>query len=83
MTVKRLRNLAISKALSTMNSKNRPLEVGASLSKKNCFICFNENPLKMMANAFHLILKALFCYQDIGIDVDIDKDVEKTAWLTF
>ena len=35
-------------------------EVGLSLSKKSCFICFNENPLKMMKNAFYFILKALF-----------------------
>ena len=27
---------------------------GLSLSKKNCFICFNESPLKMMKNLFHL-----------------------------
>ena len=28
--------------------------------KKIIFICFNENPLKMMKNAFYVILKALF-----------------------
>ena len=28
--------------------------------KKSCFICFNENPLKMMKNTFYFILKALF-----------------------
>ena len=27
---------------------------------RNFFICFNEKPLKMMKNAFYLILKALF-----------------------
>ena len=27
-----------------------------SPSKKNCFICFNENPLKVMKNAFYFIL---------------------------
>ena len=27
---------------------------------KNCFIYFNENPLKMMRNAFYFIIKALF-----------------------
>ena len=30
------------------------------LSKIITFICFNENPLKMMKNAFYFILKALF-----------------------
>ena len=29
-------------------------------SKKNYFVCFDESPLKMMKNAFYLILKALF-----------------------
>ena len=29
-------------------------------SEKICFICFNEGPLKMMKNAFYLILKAFF-----------------------
>ena len=33
---------------------------GLSLSEKNCFIYFNEKPLKMMKNAFHFILKAPF-----------------------
>ena len=27
---------------------------------KKCFICFNETPLKMIKNAFYLILKVLF-----------------------
>ena len=35
------------------------LKVGLSPSKKNCFIYFNESPLKMMENGFYFILKAL------------------------
>ena len=35
-------------------------QVGLSPSKKNCVICFIENPLKIMKNAFCFILKALF-----------------------
>ena len=31
-----------------------------STSKKNCFICSNKSPLKMMKNAFYFILKAFF-----------------------
>ena len=31
-----------------------------SPSKKVCFICFYERPLKIMKNAFYYILKALF-----------------------
>ena len=35
--------------------------VRLSPSKKiNCFVCFNENPLKMVKNAFYIILKVLF-----------------------
>ena len=34
------------------------LKVGRSLSKKKCFICFNESPFKTIKNAF--ILKAYF-----------------------
>ena len=38
----------------------RNVIVGLSSSKKFLFICFNENPLKTMKNAFYFILKALF-----------------------
>ena len=34
------------------------LKVGLLPSKKSCFICFNENPLKMMKNDFYFILKS-------------------------
>ena len=33
---------------------------GLSPSKKICFICFIESPLKIMKNAFYFILRALF-----------------------
>ena len=33
------------------------LKVRFSTSKKICFTCFNENPLKMMKNDFYFILK--------------------------
>ena len=36
------------------------LKSDSRLSKKICFICFNECPLKMMKNAFYFMLKALF-----------------------
>ena len=42
----------------TVRSKN--LKVGLLSSKKNCVICFIESLLKMMKNAFYLILKAYF-----------------------
>ena len=37
----------------------RPLKVRLSLSKKNYFIFFNENPLKLITIAFYFISKAL------------------------
>ena len=40
--------------------KKTQLKVGLSPSKKICVIYFIEGPLKMMKNAFYLILKALF-----------------------
>ena len=36
------------------------IKVGLSHCKKNVFICFIESCLKMMKNAFYLMLKALF-----------------------
>ena len=36
------------------------LKVGLSPSKKICFVCFDESPLKLMKNAFYFILKPLF-----------------------
>ena len=38
----------------------KPFKVGLLPSKKNCFIYFNESPLKMIKNAFYFILIALF-----------------------
>ena len=39
------------------------LKVGLSPSKKKIIICFNDNPSKMMKNAFHL--ESSFRSQDI------------------
>ena len=36
------------------------LKSGSNLSKKNFIICSNDNPSKMMKNAFYFILKGLF-----------------------
>ena len=48
---------------------------------KNCFICFNESPLKMMKNAFYLTLKALFFLQILKFLSWLFGDVEETAWV--
>ena len=39
---------------------NFDIKVGLSPSKKILFVCFNENPLKIMKNALYFILKAIF-----------------------
>ena len=36
------------------------VKIGLSSSKNICVICFIESPLKMIKNAFHFNLKALF-----------------------
>ena len=39
------------------------IKIGLSPSKKICFICFNESPLKVMKNVFYFILQALLVLQ--------------------
>ena len=36
------------------------LKAGLSPSKNNCLICFIENPVKVIKNAFYFILDTLF-----------------------
>ena len=36
------------------------IKAGLSPSKKICFICFNDNPSKIVKNAFYFTLKAFF-----------------------
>ena len=55
------------------------LNAGLSPSKKNCFICFNENPLKMMKNGFYFTLKALFVLKIFKISYWLSSHVEKKA----
>ena len=50
-------------------------------SKNNCFICFNESPLKMMKNAFYFILIALFSLQIFEFLSQLFGDIEKTDLL--
>ena len=49
--------------------------------QKNCFIFFNESPLKMMKNAFYFILKACFVPEIFKFLSWIFGHVQKTAWL--
>ena len=39
------------------------LKLDSYLRKKNCFVCFNESPSKMLKIAFHFILKGLFTFK--------------------
>ena len=49
--------------------------------QKNCFICFNERPLKVIKkNAFCFILKALFVCKIFKSLSWLLGHVEKTAW---
>ena len=58
---------------------NNDLKVGLSPSKKICFICLIESPLKMMKNAFYFILKALFVLKIFKFLSRLFGHVEKTA----
>ena len=49
---------------------------GSHLPKK-CVICFIENPLKIMKNAFYFILKALFFSRYLSFCHDILVMLEK------
>ena len=55
-------------------------KAGLSLSKKKCFIYFNESPLKMMKNIYFM-LKVLFVLKGIKFLIWLFDHVEKTAWL--
>ena len=51
---------------------NKVISLKVDLSpskKKNCFLCFNESPLKIMKNTFYLNLKALFVLKLLKIFV--------------
>ena len=50
-------------------------------SYQKCVICFIESPLKMIKNAFYLILKALFILNIFKFLSWLFAYVEKTAWL--
>ena len=55
------------------------VKVGLLLSKKNCFICFHGNPLKMMKNVFYFILKAFFVVKIFMFLFSDFNQIEKTA----
>ena len=47
----------------------------------NFLVCYNESPLKMMKNDFHLILEALFILEIFKFLSWLFGHVEKTPWL--
>ena len=57
------------------------VKVGLLLSKKNCFIYFHENPLKMIKNVFYFILKDFFVVKIFTFLFSDFSQIEKTAWL--
>ena len=57
------------------------LKSGSHLPNKIRFICFNENPLKMMKNAFYFIWKAPFVLKMFKLLSWLFRYVEKTALL--
>ena len=42
-------------SLDDFTIKRENLKVGSSTSKKICFVCFNESPLKMMKNTLYIL----------------------------
>ena len=50
---------------------------------RNLFFCFNENTLKVIKNAFYLILKAAFVLKIFKLLSLLFGQIEKTAWLDF
>ena len=48
-------------------------------SSKNCFICFNESPLKLMKNVFYFTVKALFVLKKFKFLSLLFGHVEKRA----
>ena len=56
------------------------IKVGLSPSKKNCLICFNESPLKLMKNVY-LILKVNFVLKIYKFLSWLLGHVEETAYL--
>ena len=57
------------------------LKSDSHLPKRNCFISFNEKPLKMMKNPFYFILKALFVLKIFNLLSWLFGHVVKMAWL--
>ena len=57
------------------------LKSDSHLSKKKSYICFTESPLKIMKNAFHLILKALFVLKIFKFLSWLFGHVRKRVWL--
>ena len=56
-------------------------KVGLSPSKKIYVTCFIESPLKIIKNAFYIILKVLFVLKIFKFLSWHFGDVEKAAWL--
>ena len=63
MQITKMKNLSLKCdwSLTCLNGNlNLVFKIRLSPSRKICFICFIECPLKMIKNAFYFILKAFF-----------------------
>ena len=68
-------------SLDDFTIKRENLKVGSSTSKKICFVCFNESPLKMMKNTFHFVIRALYILKIFKFLSWLIGHVEKRALL--
>ena len=55
----------------------KKIKVGLSPSKKNCLICFNGSPLKMMKNAFYFIFYDVTTWLTNNYNTHIDQYLTK------
>ena len=58
----------------------QPLKSDSHLPREICIICFIENALKIMKNAFYFILKALVVLEIFKFLSLLFGHVGKTAW---
>ena len=87
--LKKVRNSQVSISInSTTELSKRHFFSAVSLTEsraltfqKNCFICFNESPLKITKNAYYLILKTLFVFKIFKFSSWQLGHIEKSALL--
>ena len=56
------------------------IKVRLPTSKKNCFVCFNESPSKMIKNAFYFILKTVLVLKIFKFLSYVEKTADAQCW---